>query len=60
MRLTLEQRRAVTAKQAARYRAQQGRKGRTQVLNEVLPGSLVADLVPILGSMFFIVGDIDK
>jgi hypothetical protein len=36
MRLTLEQRRAVTAKQAARYRAQQGRKGRTQVLNEVL------------------------
>ena len=31
-----------------------------QVLNEMLIGSMVADLVPILGSMFFIVGDIDK
>ncbi len=31
-----------------------------QALTEILPGSLVADLVPILGSMFFIVGDIDR
>jgi NADH-quinone oxidoreductase subunit D len=31
-----------------------------QVLREVLPGHLVADMVAILGSMFFVVGDIDK
>jgi len=31
-----------------------------QVLAELLPGTLVADMVSILGSMFFVVGDIDK
>jgi NADH-quinone oxidoreductase subunit D len=31
-----------------------------QVLTELLPGSLVADMIAILGSMFFVVGDIDK
>ena len=31
-----------------------------QVLSEVLPGHLVSDMVAILGSMFFVVGDIDK
>ncbi|MGK5531639.1 NADH-quinone oxidoreductase subunit D [Streptomyces sp. URMC 129] len=31
-----------------------------QVLGELLPGTLVADMVAILGSFFFIVGDIDK
>ena len=31
-----------------------------QVLAEMLPGHLVADMVAILGSMFFVVGDIDK
>ena len=31
-----------------------------QVLGELLPGHTIADLVPILCSMFFIVGDIDK
>ena len=31
-----------------------------QVLGELLPGNLVADMVAILGSMFFVVGDIDK
>jgi NADH-quinone oxidoreductase subunit D len=31
-----------------------------QVLAELLPGQLVADMVAILGSMFFVVGDIDK
>ena len=31
-----------------------------QVLAEVLPGHLVSDMVAILGSMFFVVGDIDK
>ena len=31
-----------------------------QVLAELLPGHLVADMVAILGSMFFVVGDIDK
>lgn len=31
-----------------------------QVLREMLPGSVVADMVAILGSMFFVVGDIDK
>jgi NADH-quinone oxidoreductase subunit D len=31
-----------------------------QVLAEVLPGYLVSDMVAILGSMFFVVGDIDK
>ena len=31
-----------------------------QVLSETLPGALVADMVAILGSMFFVVGDIDK
>ncbi|GAA2813935.1 NADH-quinone oxidoreductase subunit D [Kitasatospora sp. CM 4170] len=31
-----------------------------QALAELLPGTLVADMVAILGSMFFVVGDIDK
>jgi NADH-quinone oxidoreductase subunit D len=31
-----------------------------QVLGEVLPGHRVADLTAILGSMFFVVGDIDR
>jgi len=31
-----------------------------QVLSELMPGSLVADMIAILGSMFFVVGDIDR
>ena len=31
-----------------------------QVLTELLPGTLIPDMVAILGSMFFVVGDIDK
>lgn len=31
-----------------------------QALTELLPGTLVADMVAILGSLFFVVGDIDK
>ena len=31
-----------------------------QVLSELLPGALIADMVAILGSLFFVVGDIDK
>jgi NADH-quinone oxidoreductase subunit D len=31
-----------------------------QVLTELLPGTLVADMVAILGSLFFVVGDVDK
>ncbi|OIV38929.1 NADH-quinone oxidoreductase subunit D [Mangrovactinospora gilvigrisea] len=31
-----------------------------QALTELLPGCLVADMVAILGSLFFVVGDIDK
>jgi NADH-quinone oxidoreductase subunit D len=31
-----------------------------QVLAELLPGHLVADMIAILGSMFFVVGDIDR
>lgn len=31
-----------------------------QVLREMLPGAVVADMVAILGSMFFVVGDIDR
>ncbi|MEV4103840.1 NADH-quinone oxidoreductase subunit D [Nonomuraea sp. NPDC049649] len=31
-----------------------------QVLRELLPGNLVSDMVAILGSLFFVVGDIDK
>lgn len=31
-----------------------------QVLSQMLPGQLVADMVAILGSMFFVVGDVDK
>lgn len=31
-----------------------------QVLREILPGCLVADMVSVLGSMFFVVGDVDK
>lgn len=31
-----------------------------QVLREMLPGCLVADMVSVLGSMFFVVGDVDK
>jgi NADH-quinone oxidoreductase subunit D len=31
-----------------------------QVLTELLPGCLVADMIAILGSLFFVVGDIDK
>lgn len=30
------------------------------VLAQMLPGQLLADMVAILGSMFFVVGDIDK
>ncbi|MCU1678611.1 MAG: NADH-quinone oxidoreductase subunit, partial [Frankiales bacterium] len=31
-----------------------------QALRDILPGQRVGDLVPILTSMFFVVGDIDK
>jgi NADH-quinone oxidoreductase subunit D len=31
-----------------------------QVLGELLPGNLVADMIAILGSLFFVVGDIDR
>ncbi|MEN3585683.1 MULTISPECIES: NADH-quinone oxidoreductase subunit D [unclassified Streptomyces] len=31
-----------------------------QVLSELLPGTLVSDMVAVLGSLFFVVGDIDK
>ncbi|WP_227870294.1 NADH-quinone oxidoreductase subunit D [Streptomyces otsuchiensis] len=31
-----------------------------QALGQLLPGTLVADMVAILGSFFFVVGDIDK
>ncbi|MGH3417115.1 MAG: NADH-quinone oxidoreductase subunit D [Actinocrinis sp.] len=31
-----------------------------QILGELLPGHLIADMVAILGSTFFVVGDIDK
>ena len=31
-----------------------------QALTELLPGTLVSDMVAILGSFFFVVGDIDK
>jgi len=30
------------------------------VLAKVLPGNLLSDMVSILGSMFFVVGDVDK
>jgi NADH-quinone oxidoreductase subunit D len=31
-----------------------------QVLSRILPGCLIADMVSIMGSMFFVVGDVDK
>ena len=31
-----------------------------QVLSQLLPGCLISDMVAILGSMFFVVGDVDK
>ncbi|MBO0829697.1 MAG: NADH-quinone oxidoreductase subunit D [Streptosporangiales bacterium] len=31
-----------------------------QILSEVLPGCLVADMIAVLGSLFFVVGDIDR
>jgi NADH-quinone oxidoreductase subunit D len=31
-----------------------------QILGELLPGHLVSDMIAILGSMFFVVGDVDK
>ncbi|MHC0431857.1 NADH-quinone oxidoreductase subunit D [Streptomyces sp. O3] len=31
-----------------------------QALTELLPGTLISDMVAILGSLFFVVGDIDK
>jgi len=34
--------------------------GNVQALASLLPGALLPDLVAILGSMFFVVGDIDK
>jgi NADH-quinone oxidoreductase subunit D len=34
--------------------------GNVQTLTHLLPGCLVGDMVAILGSMFFVVGDIDK
>ena len=34
--------------------------GNVQALTELLPGTLISDMVAILGSMFFVVGDVDK
>ncbi len=34
--------------------------GNVQALASLLPGCLLADLIAILGSMFFVVGDVDK
>ena len=34
--------------------------GNVSVLGETLPGNLISDMVAILGSMFFVVGDIDR
>ena len=34
--------------------------GNVQALTQLLPGALISDMVAILGSMFFVVGDIDK
>ena len=34
--------------------------GNVQVLTRLLPGALISDMVAILGSMFFVVGDVDK
>ncbi|HYV80319.1 MAG TPA: NADH-quinone oxidoreductase subunit D, partial [Streptosporangiaceae bacterium] len=34
--------------------------GNVQVLSELLTSSQVADLPAILGSMFFVVGDMDR
>ncbi|HKG48981.1 MAG TPA: hypothetical protein VKB14_00930 [Actinomycetales bacterium] len=34
--------------------------GNVQTLSHLLPGCVVGDMVAILGSMFFVVGDIDK
>ena len=31
-----------------------------QVLSRILPGNLISDMVSIMGSMFFVVGDVDK
>jgi NADH-quinone oxidoreductase subunit D len=31
-----------------------------QVLSQLLPGALISDMVAILGSTFFVVGDVDK
>ncbi|HEX6444861.1 MAG TPA: NADH-quinone oxidoreductase subunit D [Streptosporangiales bacterium] len=31
-----------------------------QILSEILPGCLVADMIAVLGSLFFVVGDIDR
>ena len=31
-----------------------------QILGELLPGHLIADMIAILGSLFFVVGDVDK
>jgi len=31
-----------------------------QVLREIVPGARVGDLVPILASLFFVIGDVDK
>jgi NADH-quinone oxidoreductase subunit D len=34
--------------------------GNVQVLSEILPGSRIRDLAAILGSLFFVVGDMDR
>ncbi|MFC6007667.1 NADH-quinone oxidoreductase subunit D [Angustibacter luteus] len=34
--------------------------GNVQVLSRLLPGCLISDMVAVLGSMFFVVGDVDK
>jgi NADH-quinone oxidoreductase subunit D len=34
--------------------------GNVQVLSRLLPGCLIGDLVAVLGSLFFVVGDVDK
>ncbi|MGL4173021.1 MAG: NADH-quinone oxidoreductase subunit D [Actinomycetota bacterium] len=43
-----------------RLKLRSASQANVQVLSELLPGQLIADLVATLGSMFFVVGDVDK
>jgi NADH-quinone oxidoreductase subunit D len=47
-------------KQPYRLKMRTASFSNVSVLSEILPGTLIPDLISILGSIFFVVGDVDR